>query len=172
VRVRRARSSDFRNQLVIPTQALGPVSVNRSFNQLDAVVRGARLHFVNAHLEAYSPDTRLQQAEELVERALGSRRATVLVGDLNSGPRLEKPEDRPPYRAIAGAGFRPARTPVEQCCFADDLVSGTWDHIVDHVMTRPRMRLVRSYVTGRARTPGGRYPSDHGGVVSVLRLRR
>jgi endonuclease/exonuclease/phosphatase family metal-dependent hydrolase len=172
VTVRHARSSDFRHQLVIPTRALGDVSVNRSFNQLDAVVRGARLHFVNAHLEAYSPDTRLEQAKELAERALGSRRQTVLVGDLNSGPDLAKPEDRPPYEAIAGAGFKEARTARPQCCFADDLRTGAWDHIVDHVMTRPAVRLVRSFVTGLDKTAGGFYPSDHGGVVSVLRLKR
>src|SRR3954470_13769589 len=61
VKVSNVRSSDFKHQLVIPTKALGPISVNRSFNQLDARVRGARLHFVNAHLEAYSADTRLDQ---------------------------------------------------------------------------------------------------------------
>jgi endonuclease/exonuclease/phosphatase family metal-dependent hydrolase len=172
VKVRHVRSRDFHHQLVIPTQALGPVSVNRSFNQLDAVVHGARLHFVNAHLEAYSADTRLDQAEELVERALHSRRATVLVGDLNSGPKLPLPADRPPYEAIADAGFKEARTAREQCCFADDLISGAWDHIVDHVMTRPKVKLRRSFVTGLAKTPGGRHPSDHGGVVSVLRMKR
>lgn len=172
VKVRHARSSDFKHQLVIPTRAIGPVSVNRSFNQLDAVVRGARLHFVNVHLEAYSATSRLDQAKELVKRALRSSRPTVLVGDLNSGPKLPKPEDRPPYQAIAGAGFKEARTATEQCCFADDLRSGAWDHIVDHVMTRPKVKLVRSFVTGLATTPGGRHPSDHGGVVSVLRLNR
>jgi len=172
VTVRRSRSSDFRNQLVIATRALGDVAVNRSFNQLDVVVRRARFHFVNAHLEAYSAATRLVQAKELVTRALRSRRPTVLVGDLNSGPQLPKPEDRPPYVAIANAGFKEARTARPQCCFQDDLRSGTWDHVVDHVMTRPRVRLVRSFVTGLARTPGGLYPSDHGGVVSVLRIPR
>jgi endonuclease/exonuclease/phosphatase family metal-dependent hydrolase len=172
VKVSHARSSDFRNLLTIPTRALGDVAVTRSFNQLDAVVRGARLRFVNAHLEAYSAATRLDQAKELVARALGPRRPTVLVGDLNSGPSLPKPEDRPPYQAIAGAGFKEARTARPQCCFDDDLVNGSWDHIVDHVLTRPKVRLVRSFVTGTARTPGGRYPSDHGGVVSILRLRR
>jgi endonuclease/exonuclease/phosphatase family metal-dependent hydrolase len=172
VKVRRARSSDFRHQLVIPTRAIGDVSVNRSFNQLDAVVRGARLHFVNAHLEAYSAASRLDQAKELAERALGSRRQTVLVGDLNSGPDLPKPEDRPPYEAIAKAGFKEARTARPQCCFTDDLRTGAWDHVVDHVMTRPAVKLVRSFVTGLATTPGGRHPSDHGGVVSVLRLKR
>src|SRR3954454_12433443 len=39
VKVSHVRSSDFEHQLVIPTQAVGNVSVNRSFNQLDATVR-------------------------------------------------------------------------------------------------------------------------------------
>jgi endonuclease/exonuclease/phosphatase family metal-dependent hydrolase len=172
VKVSHVRSSDFRHQLVIQTQALGPISVNRSFNQLDAVVRGAKLHFVNAHLEAYSPATRTDQAKELVKRALGSKRQTVLAGDLNSGPKLPKAEDRPPFEAIAGAGFKDERTAKQQCCFNDDLVSGRWDHIVDHIMARPAVKLVRSFVTGAEKTPGGRHPSDHGGVVSVLRLKR
>jgi endonuclease/exonuclease/phosphatase family metal-dependent hydrolase len=172
VKVSHVRSSDFEHQLVIPTQAVGNVSVNRSFNQLDATVRGAKFHFVNAHLEAYSAATRLDQAKELVRRALRAKRQTILVGDLNSGPKLPKPEDRPPYQAIARAGFKEARTTKAQCCFNDDLVSGRWDHIVDHVMARPKVKLVRSFVTGTEKTPSGRRPSDHGGVVSVLRVQR
>jgi endonuclease/exonuclease/phosphatase family metal-dependent hydrolase len=172
VKVTRAKSSDFKHQLVIPTQQLGDVPVNRSFNQLDASVHGVKFHVVNAHLEAYSPGVRLDQAKELVAGPLRSKLPTVLVGDLNSGPNLPKPEDRPPYKAIAKAGFKEARTPKPQCCFNDDLKTGKWDHIVDHIMARPRLRLVRSFVTGLETTAGGLFPSDHGGVVSVLRIRK
>jgi endonuclease/exonuclease/phosphatase family metal-dependent hydrolase len=172
VKVRHAKSSDFKNQLQIPTQQLGTISVNRSFNQLDATVRGAKLHLVNAHLEAYSADSRLQQAKELVAGPLKSKLPTVLVGDLNSGPALPKPEDRPPYQAIAKAGFKEARTSKRQCCFNDDLKSGSWDHIVDHIMAKPKLKLVRSFITGLELTAGGLHPSDHGGVVSVLRIKR
>ena len=172
VKVSKARSADFAEELRIPTAALGEIAVNRSFNQLDATVRGRRIHFVNAHLEAYSADYRLRQARELVTGPLKSKRLpTVLVGDLNSGPNLPKEEDRPPYAAIFDAGYREARTPKFNCCFNDDLKTGPWDHIVDHVMTRPRMKVARSYVTGFGPiTPSGLAASDHGGVVSVLRL--
>jgi endonuclease/exonuclease/phosphatase family metal-dependent hydrolase len=173
VKVSKVRAADFNHHLTIPTNALGPVDVNRSFNQLDAKVRGARFHFINTHLEAYHAGTRLDQAKELMRRAAANKRKqTVLVGDLNSGPDLEKPEDRPPFAAIRKAGFKPARNKTPQCCFNDDLMTGEWDHIVDWVMTRPKVRLVRSFNTGLDQTPSGRYPADHGGVVSVLRLKR
>src|SRR4051812_49663571 len=43
VKVTNAKSSDFKNQLVIPTAALGNVPVNRSFNQLDATIGTAKI---------------------------------------------------------------------------------------------------------------------------------
>jgi Endonuclease/Exonuclease/phosphatase family. len=171
VKISHVRSADFSNQLTIPTRAVGPVQTNRGWNALDATVGGARFRFVNTHLEAYSPDVRLKQARELVRGPLRSRRTVVLVGDLNSGPKLPKPEDRPPYLAIARAGFVEERTNRFSCC-VDDLHSGVWDHNVDHIMSRPKVRLVRSYLTGREKTASGQYPSDHGGVVSVLALPR
>jgi hypothetical protein len=39
-------------------------------------------------------------------------------------------------------------------------------------MSRPRLRVVRTSVTGDGpRTPQGLWPSDHGGLVVTLRLR-
>jgi len=172
VRVRHARSGVFKNQLTIPTQTIGPVVTERSYNQLDATVRGVTVHVVNTHLEAYSADFRLKQAQELVKGPLRSKLPTILIGDLNSGPNLPKPEDRPPYQAIAKAGFKPERTAKFSCCF-DNLTDKTgWDHNVDWIMAKPRLKLVRSFITGSETTSAGVHPSDHGGVVSVLRLKK
>jgi endonuclease/exonuclease/phosphatase family metal-dependent hydrolase len=168
VTVRHVRAGDFTSQLTISTQALGTVRVTRGWTALDATAHGARLHFVNAHLESYSTTVRLAQADELVAGPLRSSLPTVLVGDLNSGPALPLAADRPPYLAIAGAGFKEARTAQPNCCLHDDLKTGFWDHIVDHIMTRPKVKLRRSYVTGRETLVNGEHPSDHGGVVSVL----
>jgi endonuclease/exonuclease/phosphatase family metal-dependent hydrolase len=170
VTVRHVRAGDFTSQLTISTQALGTVRVTRGWTALDATEGGARLHFVNAHLESYSTTVRLAQARELVAGPLRSSLPTVLVGDLNSGPALPLAADRPPYLAIAHAGFKEARTGQPNCCFSDDLTTGRWDHIVDHIMTRPRLKLLRSYITGRETLADGEHPSDHGGVVSVLSL--
>jgi endonuclease/exonuclease/phosphatase family metal-dependent hydrolase len=172
VTVRHVRADDFKSQLTISTQSLGAVRVTRGWTALDATVNGARLHFVNAHLESYSTSVRLAQAKELVAGPLRSSLPTVLVGDLNSGPALPLAADRPPYLAIAGAGFKEARTAQPNCCFTDDLKTGRWDHIVDHIMTKPKVKLLRSYLTGRETLANGEHPSDHGGVVSVLGFHR
>jgi endonuclease/exonuclease/phosphatase family metal-dependent hydrolase len=172
VKVTHARTGIFKRQLNIASPQLGDVSPSRSWNALDASVRGARLHFVNAHLEAYDQATRLGQADELVAGALKSTLPTVLVGDLNSGPRLADPGDRPPYDAIAKAGFKPRRSAKDSCCFKDLAKNAGWDHNVDWIMTKPGLKLISSTLTGRERTKSGVHPSDHGGVVSVLRLKR
>jgi endonuclease/exonuclease/phosphatase family metal-dependent hydrolase len=173
VKVEHARSGVFAHQLEIATDQLGNVNTRRSWNSFDATVHGAHLHFVNAHLEAYSNDFKLQQAQELAAGPLKHKGTVILAGDLNSGPTLPAAADRPPYQAIADAGFKPERTKRNSCCF-DEITTGAggWDHNVDWIMARPKVRLVRSFVTGRERTKRGVYPSDHGGVVSVLRVRR
>jgi hypothetical protein len=43
------------------------------------------------------------------------------------------------------------------------------------VLTKPALRTHRAYVTGNdpnERTPSGLWPSDHGGVVSTLQVRK
>jgi endonuclease/exonuclease/phosphatase family metal-dependent hydrolase len=172
VKVSHSRSGIFHHQLHFSTKALGDVNVNRTWNALDAVVGGARMHVVNTHLEAYSPDFRLQQAKELVKGPLRSKLPTILLGDLNSGPTLSNPADRPPYKAIAAAGFKPRRTGKFSCCFDDLAKNAGWNHNVDWIMSKPGMKLVRSSITGREKTASGLHPSDHGGVVTVLAVPR
>jgi endonuclease/exonuclease/phosphatase family metal-dependent hydrolase len=172
VKVAHERVGVFKNQLTFMSPQLGNVSPGRTWNALDATVRGARLHFVNTHLEAYDQPTRLEQAQELVKGPLKSKRTTVLVGDLNAGPLQSAEGDRLPYQAIAKAGFKPRRSAKDSCCFNDLAKNAGWDHNVDWIMTRPGVKLVRSTITGREKTKSGLHPSDHGGVVSVLRLKR
>jgi endonuclease/exonuclease/phosphatase family metal-dependent hydrolase len=170
VKVSHVRSGVFAKQLTIPTQGVGPVPVTRGWNELDARLGKVRLHFVNTHLEAYDATVRLAQAKELVHGPLKSKLRTVLVGDLNSGPDLAAPADRPPYNAIAYAGFKPERIATHSCCFGDTLSTGVWDHNVDWIMAKPKVKLVRSSLTGTETTAAGLHPSDHGGLVSTLRF--
>ncbi len=170
VTVRNVRSGDFAHLLTIPTRGLGNIAVTRSWNALDASAGGARLHFVNTQLEAYSASVRLQQAQELLAGPLKSKLETILAGDLNSSANLPVAADRLPFQAVARAGFKDERTGRPNCCFKDDLRTGRWDHIVDHIMAKPAVKLLRSFLTGRETTTAGRHPSDHGGVVSTIRL--
>jgi len=171
IRIDRARSGAFPTQLRIPTAAVGTVETTRGFNYVDFTIRGESARIVNAHPEAFSADIRLQQTKELVTDLLGSKRRTILAGDLNTGPDLPMPEDRAPYAELAKAGYVDRRTPKFNCCFNDDLRTGMWDHIVDRIMTRPRLALVRSFIgSTKDTTPSGLLASDHGAVTSVLRL--
>ncbi len=172
IRVERARSGAFPTQLEIPTQALGTVETTRGWNYVDFTLGTQRARVVNAHPEAFSADVRLQQTRELVAGPLRTSRQVILAGDLNTGPDLPKPEDRAPYAVLAKAKLVDRRTPAFNCCFNDDLRTGTWDHIVDRIMTRPRLGLVRSFIGSTSdTTPSGLLASDHGAVTSVLRLR-
>jgi hypothetical protein len=66
----------------------------------------------------------------------------------------------------------------QTCCYPDVFESAIgdyrFDHTVDHVMAKPKLRQVDSYVTGSDPSvtgPGGVVASDHGGLVSKLKLR-
>ena len=172
IKVERAKSGAFPTQLKIPTFALGEVETTRGWNYLDFTVDGQRARLVNAHPEAFSADVRLAQVKELVKGPLKTSRRVILAGDLNTGPDLPKPEDRAPYAVLAKAKFVDRRTPKFNCCFSDDLRTGKWDHIVDRIMTRPSLPLVKSFIGSTSdTTPSGLLASDHGAVTSVLRLR-
>jgi endonuclease/exonuclease/phosphatase family metal-dependent hydrolase len=172
VKVSHVRTGTFKDQLTIPTQAIGPVVVTRGWDSLDARVNGVRLHFVNTHLEAYSQPDRLAQANELVAGPLKSNLQTVLVGDLNSGPDLADTGDRPPYQAIAKAGFKPLRSKKPSCCFTELTGDAGWDHNVDWIMGKGGPQLAASFIVGREKTASGNHPSDHGGVISTLKMKR
>jgi hypothetical protein len=163
------------------------IPVDRGWVSVEAKVgsraskRGARkFRFINTHLEAFgSPTIREAQAKELIAGPLDTRKQVILVGDLNSGVARhnepERPGDDLAFRALEAFGMKDNGA-VQSCCY-DDLFdpNAVFDHTVDHVLTKPGLRTIRAYVTGddpARRTPSGLWPSDHGGVVSRLLLRR
>jgi hypothetical protein len=160
------------------------IPVDRGWASVEAKVRGKggkrRFRFVDTHLEAFGdPMIREAQAKELTRGPLDTRKQVVLVGDLNSGiarhNEPEQPGDDLAFKALAGFGMHDNGA-VQSCCY-DDLFDATavFDHTVDHVLTKPRLKTKRSFVTGHdasERTPSGLWPSDHGGVVSRLQLKK
>jgi endonuclease/exonuclease/phosphatase family metal-dependent hydrolase len=155
------------------------IPVDRGWASVEARLGKKRFRFVDTHLEAFGdPTIREAQAKELAAGPLKTGRQVILVGDLNSGiakhNEPERPGDDLAFRALVDFGMHDNGA-VQSCCY-DDLFdpAAVFDHTVDHVLTKPRLRTVRAVVTGNRRserTPSGLWPSDHGGVVSALRLR-
>jgi hypothetical protein len=166
------------------------IPVDRGWVSVEARIRGrgargarartSRFRFINTHLEAFGdPTIREAQAKELIAGPLSTRKQVILVGDLNSGiarhNEPERPGDDLAFRALAAFGMKDNGA-VQSCCY-DDLFdpNAVFDHTVDHVLTKPGLETKRAYVTGDdpdERTPSGLWPSDHGGVVSRLQLRK
>jgi endonuclease/exonuclease/phosphatase family metal-dependent hydrolase len=179
VRLRRVRRGHFETRFE-PNVGWVVIPVDRGWLSVEARVRGKRFRFVNTHLEAFGdPRIREAQARELIAGPLDTRRQVVLVGDLNSGVARhnepERPGDDLAFRALARFGMRDNGA-VQSCCY-DDLFdpNAVFDHTVDHILSKPGLRRLRARVTGDdadQRTASGLWPSDHGGVVSRLRLRK
>jgi Endonuclease/Exonuclease/phosphatase family len=152
--------------------------VDRGWASVEAKLGKKRFRFVDTHLEAFGdPTIREAQAKELTAGPLKTSRQVVLVGDLNSGiarhNEPEQPGDDLAFLALAGFGMKDNGA-VQSCCYSDLFdPAATFDHTVDHVLTKPGLKTVRAVVTGNKRSErtAGLWPSDHGGVVSTLRLK-
>jgi endonuclease/exonuclease/phosphatase family metal-dependent hydrolase len=156
------------------------IPVDRGWISVEAKVGAFDFRFVNTHLEAFgSPTIREAQAKELIAGPLTTPKQVILVGDLNSGVERhnepEQPGDDLAFRALEAFGMTDNGA-VQSCCYSD-LFDATqvFDHTVDHVLTKPGLETKEAIVTGddaSERTPSGLWPSDHGGVVSRLALRK
>jgi endonuclease/exonuclease/phosphatase family metal-dependent hydrolase len=177
VRIRKTFAGGFTSTFDVPTQ-VGLAAQKRGWVGIDGVLAGRRFRLVSTHLEAYSPSIAAQQMAQLINRTASNRsRNTILMGDFNSAPGANPADDRQAdrsesaYLTATDAGFRNPFPRRNTCCFAEDLrqtgeVLDTW---IDHILVRPRMRLVRSGIVGLGQVDG-RYPSDHAGITGTLRL--
>ncbi len=169
--------------------------VDRGWVSVEAKVKGnkkrkgASFKFVNAHLEAFGDRAiKTAQGRELFENGgpLNTKKQLIFLGDINSGGDKDNvgtpggsgiPEDQGPYNALVG-DFGIFNVGARQTCcypseFASDIGSYRFDHTVDHVMVKPKIKQLDAYVTGddpTVTTPSGLVASDHGGLVSKLKL--
>ncbi len=161
----------------------GAVPVVRGWTATDAKVRGSHpFRFVNTHLEAFEPVTRLAQAKELVAPGgpATSNLPVVLVGDLNSDDDTVSFPDTLAYDALLAAGMVERSTDEPLSCCLDSSLLGEgdggseadFDHQVDHIMTRDpeEVRFRYGAVTGLSPV-NGFWDSDHAGLFSALRFR-
>lgn len=130
--------------------ALGPITIERGWVGVDAVVGGKNYRFVNTHLEVQRPDgtdassviQALQMAEliTILGASTPPSQSLIVVGDINSSsedpilpigtPGAPPPFDTviiPPYTQLAGSGYtdnwtlRPGNNPGDSCCQLSDL---------------------------------------------------
>lgn len=186
VNVGRLSKGNFDADISIPTPG-GTFTSTRGFTVLDGNLRGRRFRFVNTHLESALPAPRDAQAQELVAPGGAARanRPTIVVGDLNSDRQGLTGSTPEAYRTLIGAGFRDTwrqangNKPGFSCCLRNPLANDPppfpGDHRIDHTLVRGQARGVRANIVGRdprQRTSSGLWPSDHAGVVTVLKLGR
>jgi endonuclease/exonuclease/phosphatase family metal-dependent hydrolase len=183
LKVRRKLGANYDAELQVPT-AIGPLTSRRGWTGADLTLAGRRFRFVDTHLEAFADDVRVAQAKELVAGPLRKRGTVVFTGDINSDPDGATGADPAAYRALTGAGLKDTwlgvrpRSKGYSCCFKTETITdpppAPFDHRVDHVLAKGRVRVLGGRVVGgdpANRTASGLWPSDHGGAVMTLRLR-
>lgn len=183
LRVTRRLKDNYPTDIAVPTP-VGPLTSTRGWTAADVRYRGKRFRFVNTHLEAAGDAVREAQARELIGAGgpLRGRRQYIVVGDFNSDPQgRESPSGA--FDILADFGLvdswpRSRFGPGYSCCLAQsdarDPNADAFDHRIDLILAKPRLRAIRGEVVGdelRDRAPNGLWPSDHAGVVMELRLR-
>jgi endonuclease/exonuclease/phosphatase family metal-dependent hydrolase len=186
LRVRDRSGENFTARFAVPSPA-GVFQVVRGWTAVDMSWRGRRFRFVNTHLEAFVASARQAQAAELIAPGgpANHSRPVILVGDLNSEPQGRDNGDPAPYETLTSFGFRDAWDLVHgsllanSCCMNQENIKdpppAPFDHHIDHILVKPRMRVLSNRIVGRDprnRTRSGLWPSDHGGHVARLRIPR
>ena len=96
-------------QAKLPIPHFG-IEVPRGYVAVDATVDGATYRVVNTHLESFTPQVRIAQAQELVASLSTETRPVILLGDFNT-----QAVDGAAYQLLIGAGYSDVcrRTPKE-----------------------------------------------------------
>ena len=152
-----------------------------------------KFRFVNTHLEAFGvPTIKEAQAIELTKNGgpLKTKMRAILVGDLNSalldphevgdGGNSGNDGDQLAFKALQAFGMKDYGTMGDfTCCYGSalDINEAPFDHTIDHVLAnkKAKAKRIKAFVTGNDPgeiTPSGLWPSDHGGAVSKLKLRK
>jgi endonuclease/exonuclease/phosphatase family metal-dependent hydrolase len=182
LKVRRRFGKNYTENIPVPTPA-GTLTSTRGWTAIDLTFKGKRLRFANTHLEAFADAPREAQAREFVGAGgpLRTRRQVIVTGDMNSDPQgRESPAGA--FDILAGGGLVdtwPQRFgPGFTCCLeqsnARDPNTNGFDHRIDLILAKPRLRTLRGTVVGAKlsdRARNGLWPSDHAGAVTRLRLR-
>lgn len=177
-------STQFAARAPVSLGPLGSFDLIRGYAAVELSIHGTPVRVVATHLEPLETAAVLQaaQAQELIGWLDAQQVRTIVAGDLNSSPTHVDPGS--PYRQFRAAGFRdawldrtgPKADPGYTCCHADDLLNPVSSLVkrIDHVLVRsPHPGAGATSVTlfgadPMDRTPGGRWPSDHAGILATV----
>lgn len=172
--VSRPMSANYTNALTI--EMLG-LEVPRGYVAVDATVSGVTYRVVNTHLEAEAigKESRVAQAQELVNTLQDETLPIILLGDFNT----PAPHGAA-YQILLSAGYvdvwqMDSEGTGNTCCEANDLLNAESAHFmrIDQIFFRnlelPAQILTHTIGdTPSERLPSGLWPSNHAGVVAHL----
>ena len=172
VMVSRPMESNYTNALTI--EMLG-LEVQRGYIAIDATVSGVTYRVVNTHLEAEAlgKESRVAQAQELVNNLEDETLPIILLGDFNTVA-----PDGAAYQILLSAGYvdvwqMDSVGTGNTCCQAPDILNEMSElyRRIDQIFVR-NLELPASVMTNTVgdkpadRLASGLWPSDHAGVVA------
>jgi endonuclease/exonuclease/phosphatase family metal-dependent hydrolase len=174
VKVLADRHGVFSSQLSVPLPDQ-TITLKRGYAGMLGSVAGKRFLFLDPHAEAYSGSIAGQQLTEMLGTVASNRKLpTILAGDFNSDPAATG-DSAGAYKAAITAGFVDTGKRASTCCQDEKLDNAVskLDQWIDHIMVRPKMKVLRSQIVGNKASDrvDGLWPSDHAGVVATVRVR-
>jgi endonuclease/exonuclease/phosphatase family metal-dependent hydrolase len=147
---------------------------------------GYTFTLIGTHLEAFYPPATYGQAQVLLAN-VPTARPVVLAGDFNANASDASDPTYPTYQLITQSGFTDAweaihpggNPPGYTCCQLTEVgenltnFKSLFNQRIDHVFVRD-LRVISAQVIGReqsAKTAGGLWPSDHGGLLVDIALK-
>ena len=174
--------------LLLPIPGAPPpgVPITRDWISMSVSFRGYTFTLIGTHLEAFSPQATLGQAQYLVS-SVATSGPMVLAGDFNANASDASDPTYAAYSLITQAGFTDAwdalhpggNPPGYTCCQLTEVgenltnFKSLFNQRIDHVFVRD-LRVISARVIGReqsAKTASGLWPSDHGGLLVDIALK-
>ena len=177
VQILEVETGYFDTLLTLPVAGGGSIELTRGWSAADVRVRGREFRFVNTHLESVFAPVRQAQALELVAGPLNTSMPLICLGDFNTDADGDGSDG---YNILIGAGLTDAWTDVfpnapgptwGQDADLLNPVSSLTERL-DLILYQGHFHVHDIMVVGDLpadRTPSGLWPSDHAGVVAILR---
>ena len=169
VRVVEAGQGLFDAALEVHSLGAQWVAIARGWCGVRCEVGDRGFAFVDTHTEAYDPESRNRQRDELLRACAHWGDPLVLVGDFNARPdQVGMPSD------LVDAWLSNPGDPGYTCCQAADLLNpeSLLDERIDYIWVRgARVRGAELLGADRStRAAAGGWPSDHAGVHAVVEI--